>query len=63
MFGFGLTVGVLGAGALMYYIQPQVKDAVAKAFLGAPALIAQAEALKARADAIISAAKDVERSK
>jgi len=56
-FGFGLALGVLAAGALMYYIQPTVKDVVAKAFLGAPALLKQAEDLKARADAIINAAR------
>lgn len=32
MFLFGLAVGALAAGAAMYYIQPQVKLFVAKAF-------------------------------
>ena len=58
MFTLGLIVGVLAAGTLMYYIQPAVKDAVAKAFVGAPGLLAQAEALKQRADAMLAAAKN-----
>ena len=32
MFLFGLAVGVFAAGTLMYYLQPSIKDAVAKAF-------------------------------
>lgn len=37
----GLIIGVLAAGTLMYYIQPTVKTAVAKAF-GAEAQLAAA---------------------
>jgi len=50
------TIGVFIGGAIMYYIQPPVKDFVAKVFAGTPALIAKAEALQARAQALVDAA-------
>lgn len=58
MFGLGLAIGVLAAGTLMYYIQPWVKDTVAKAFSGYPAMIAKAQDLQARAEALLVAAQN-----
>jgi hypothetical protein len=57
MWLFGAICGLFAGGAIMYYVQPQVKDAVAKAFAGAPALLQKAEDLKARADELIAAAR------
>lgn len=54
---FELCVGVIIGGAIMYYIQPPVKDFVTKVFAGAPAMLAKAQALQARAEALIAAAK------
>ena len=56
-------LGVLIGGAIMYYIQPPVKDLVAKMFAGAPSLFAKAEALKQRAEDLINAAKDKQEAK
>lgn len=50
-------IGLIIGGAIMFYIQPWVKDTVTKMFLGAPALFAKAEALKQRAEDLIDAAK------
>ena len=43
----GLIIGVLGAGTLMYYIQPSVKTFVAKAFGTEAALAAKYQSLAA----------------
>jgi len=51
-------IGLIAGGAIMFYIQPWVKDTVNKAFLGAPALYAQAMALKQRAENLVNKAKD-----
>lgn len=51
-------IGLIAGGAIMFYIQPWVKDTVTKMFLGAPALFAKAEALQARAQALIDKAHD-----
>jgi len=53
-----IGLGVLIGGAIMYYIQPPVKDFVTKAFAGAPAILAKAEALQQRAHALIDAARN-----
>lgn len=58
MFGLGLAIGMLAAGALMYYIQPWVKDTVAKAFTSAPSMVAKAQDLQARAEALLVAAQN-----
>lgn len=55
---FEISIGVFIGGAIMYYIQPPVKDFVAKMFAGAPSLFAKAEALKQRAEDLVNAAKD-----
>ena len=51
-------IGVLIGGAIMYYIQPPVKDFVTKVFAGAPAIMAKAEALKQRAEDLIAKAQE-----
>ena len=54
---FLFIVGVFVGGAIMYYIQPPVKDFVTKVFAGAPAMLAKAQALRDRAEDLIDAAK------
>jgi hypothetical protein len=49
--------GAIAGGAIMYYIQPPVKDFVTKMIAGAPSLYAKAEALRQRAENLIDAAK------
>lgn len=51
------VIGVLGGGASMYYIQPQVKLSVAKAFGWEQDLYDQARAFVAKAGAAAAAAK------
>ena len=55
---FEFIGGMIAGGAIMYYIQPPVKDFVAKVFAGTPSLLAKAEALQARAQALIDAARN-----
>lgn len=55
----GLILGVLGAGALMYYIQPTVKVWVAKAFGTEAALAADYQVLAAKVMAVKAAATKV----
>jgi len=52
-----LVLGVFIGGAIMFYIQPPVKDFVTKVFAGAPAIIEKARALQQRAEDLIDAAK------
>jgi hypothetical protein len=54
-FMIGLTLGILGAGALMYYIQPSVKVFVAKAFSTEASLAADYAALAAKLSASAAA--------
>jgi len=52
------VLGVFAGGAIMYYIQPAIKDMVTQAFASVPTIIAKAEALKQRANDLLAAAKD-----
>lgn len=51
-------IGLIAGGAIMYFIQPWVKDTVTKMFLGAPAVMAKAQALRDRAEKLFDVAQE-----